>query len=341
MTAELVGIFEGLAVPAADQEWAALFAVRPVPGSHSYFVGKDTAGKACLLVSTSDASGRAPPPIRLESLDAQFELGCRITDAGGHTTDGRFTVARCRSGERETIRYFLSVCDIIMRHLGDSPSRSALASAVQRLASIFQSIRIPPVRSLNGLFGELFLIARSRNPLRAVAAWRIDNGARFDFSVADIRLDVKTCTGRLRQHSFSYDQCNPPPGTQAVAASLMAERVPGGLALSDMIAGIEVRIAADEDLVLKLHEIVAATLGTSLAESLAVTFDARLAESTMLFFDLRTIPAVRDVLAPGVSDVRFSSNLSGQTPLGTETLIDRDPLFWDLLPAEPEPGNGP
>ena len=337
MTAELVGIFEGLAVPSADQEGAALFAVRPAPGFQSYFIGKDTEGKACLLVSTSDGSGRAPPPIRLESLDAQFELGCRITDASGHTSDGRFTVARCRSGERETIRYFLSVCDIIMRHLGDSPPRSAVASAVQRLASIFQSIRRPPVRSLNGLFGELFLISRSRNPLRAVAAWRIDDSARFDFSVGDIRLDVKTCTGRLRQHTFSYDQCNPPPGTEAVVASLMAERVPGGLTLADMIAGIEARIAADEDLVLKLHEIVAVTLGTSLSESLVVTFDARLAESSMLFFDLRVIPAVRDLLTPGVSDVRFSSDLSGQSPLATEPLIDRDPLFWDLLPEETEP----
>jgi hypothetical protein len=233
------------------------------------------------------------------------------------------------------------VCDIIIRHLGDSPSRSALASAVQRLASIFQSIRRPPVRSLNGLFGELFLISRSRNPLRALTAWRIDDAARFDFSVGDIRLDVKTSTGRLRQHTFSYEQCNPPPGTDAVVASLMVERVPGGLALADMIEGIKARIAADEDLLLKLHEIVAATLGTSLAESLAVTFDARLAESSMLFFDLRAIPAVRVVLAPGVSDVRFSSDLSGQTPLGAETLIDRDPLYWELLPTDPEPGNRP
>ena len=117
--------------------------------------------------------------------------------------------------------------------------------------------------------------------------------------------------------------------------------VPGGLALADMIEGIEARIAADEDLLLKLHEIVAATLGTSLAESLAVTFDARLAESSMLFFDLRAIPAVRVVLTPGVSDVRFSSDLSGQTPLGAETLIDRDPLYWELLPTDPEPGNRP
>lgn len=334
MTAALFEIFEALAAPPADQSGTPVFAVRPVALYQSYFVGKDSLGKACLLVRTSDASGRAPPPIRLESLDAQFELGCRITDARGDTQDGRFTVARCRSAEPETIRYFLSVCHIIMRHMGDTPSRTALASSVQRLASIFQSIRRPPVRSLNGLFGELFLIARCRSPARALAAWRIDDRARFDFSAGDIRLEVKTCAGRLRQHSFSFDQCNPPPGTVAVLASLMIERVPGGLALSDLIAMIEDRIADDEDLLLKLHDVVASTLGTSLAISLDVPFDQRLAESSLRYFDLRTIPAIREQPPANVSDVRFASDLSGSTPLDATALADHDPLFWDLLPAD-------
>lgn len=334
MTAELFSIFETLAVPAAEQSEAPLFVARPVPGYQSYFAGKDGNGKACLLVRTEDASDRAPPPIRLESLDAQFELFCRITDATDHTSEGRFTVARCRSSERETIRYFLSVCHIIMRHLGDSPSRSALASAVQRLASIFQSTRKPPVRSLNGLFGELFLISRSRSPSCTVAAWRVDHGARFDFSVGDIRLDVKTCTGRSRRHTFTYDQCNPPPGTQAVVASLMIERAPGGTTLADLIAMIEERIAGNEDLLLKLHDVVASTLGTSLEVSLGVAFDPRLAESSLRFFDLRDIPAVRGEQTPGVSDVHFVSDLSGSDPLAATVLINRNPLIWDLLPND-------
>ncbi|MPQ92378.1 PD-(D/E)XK motif protein [Thioclava sp. JE_KL1] len=334
MTAALFEIFEALAAPPADQSGTPMFAVRPVASYQSYFVGKDSQCKACLLVRTSDASGRAPPPIRLESLDAQFELGCRITDARGDTQDGRFTVARCRSAEPETIRYFLSVCHIIMRHMGDTPSRTALASAVQRLASIFQSIRRPPVRSLNGLFGELFLISKCRSPARALAAWRIDDSARFDFSTGDIRLEVKTCAGRLRQHTFSFDQCNPPPGTVAVLASLMIERVPRGLALSDLIAMIQDRIGDDENLLLKLHDVVASTLGTSLAISLDLPFDQRLAESSLRYFDLRTIPAMREQLPANVSDVRFASDLSGSEPLDATGLVDRDPLFWDLLPAD-------
>lgn len=333
MTADLVGILDALDIPSADQARGPLFAVRPVPRYQSYYAGKDADGKACLLVGTTAASGRAPPPIRLETLDIQFELGCRVTTSSGDASDGRFTVVRCLSSEQETIRYFLSICNIIMHHLGDSPSRSALASAIQRLVSIFQSIRRPPTRSLNGLFGELFMISRSRNPARAVSAWRINHSARFDFAAGDIRLDVKACSGRLRRHNFTYDQCNPPPGTHAVVASIMVERIPKGVSLADLIAMIEDQVG-DEDLLFKLHALVASTMGTSLASSLDVAFDPHLAESSLRFFDLRAIPAVRGEQAPSVSDVRFVSDLSGCDPLAVPVLIDHDPLFWDLLPEK-------
>lgn len=330
--AGLFTIYEGVTAPCGDGSGAPFFAVRCVPDHDAYFVGKDIAGQACLLVETKDRPGRKPPPIRLESLDAQFELECQISDAGSPARVGLFTVVRCRSPEPETIRYFLSVCRIIMRHLGSRPSRADLAAAVRRMASIFQNIKKPPVRSLNGLFGELFVISRSRSPVRAIAAWRIDETSRFDFAAGDIRIDVKSCAGRVRKHIFSYDQCNPPTNTHAVVASLMVERVPGGISINDLIESIEARLAGDPELVLKLHNIVASTLGTELTGSLRVTFDNRLAESSLQFFDLRMIPAVRDTIPPRVSEVRFAVDLSGLVPLSLEALTDQDPYFWDLLP---------
>jgi hypothetical protein len=53
-------------------------------------------------------------------------------------------------------------------------------------------------------------------------AWRIDDRGRFDFSDGDVRLEVKTASSRIHAHSFSYEQCNPPAGTIAVVASLLA-----------------------------------------------------------------------------------------------------------------------
>jgi hypothetical protein len=84
--------------------------------------------------------------------------------------------------------------------------------------------------------------------------------------------------------------------------------------------------------VLKLHVIVAGTLGTTLNESLGVRFDDRLADSSLQFFDLADIPAIRDNLQPGVSDVHFRSDLSAMKPTPVEAIIEREPAFEDMLP---------
>ncbi len=330
----LEDIFESIPPSPESASDRPLYSVLPVPDHTSYFIGRDSENRACLLVATSQGSSRGQAPIRLESLDVQFDLRCYLKRKGEGTQEGTFTVIRCRAADAETMRYFLSVCNTIVRMVGDSPSRPKLASAVNRLAAIFQKMQKPPARSVNGLFGELYILWRSGNAVRTVNAWRLDDIARFDFSDGDVRMDVKATAGRLRVHTFSYEQCNPPPGTIAVVASLHVEQAAGGIALRSIIEEIASRIASQPDLVLKLHEVVAATLGTSLNEALAIRFDIKLAQSSLRFFSLDDVPAIRGSLPAGVSEVHFRSDVSTLSPMKTQVLIDRDPIFWDLLPRE-------
>jgi hypothetical protein len=334
MAARLEGIFEAIAPPPGDKPDKPVYAVMPLHGYESYFIGKDREGHACLLVATSEQSGRLQSPIRLENLDVQFELRCHLKRNKEVERVGTFTVVRCRSLDKETVRYFLSVCDTIMGMVGDKPKQRELASAVHRLAAIFQKMQKPPARPVNGLFGELYLISRSCNPSRAVAAWRVDDTARFDFAEGNIRIDVKATAGRLRAHTFSYEQCNPPPGTIAIVASLFTERSPDGVSLRNLIRDIETMIAAHPDLILKLHEVLTTTLGASLTEALAMMFDPNLTASSLTFYSLREIPAIRGALPVGVSDVHFRSDISGLPALSVQSLIEQDGAFESLLPGE-------
>ena len=217
--------------------------------------------------------------------------------------------------------------------LGEQPTNDAIANIVNRLALIFQRLQNPPTRPVNGLFGELFLMRNCVSPLAALTAWRVEETSRFDFSAGDVRLDVKTATGRSRAHNFSYDQCNPPKSTLAFAASLFVERSSNGVSLSELIAGIESLTASSSDLVMKLHSVVATTLGKTMPEALRIQFDDKLAASSLQFYDLQSIPAIRDDLPGGVSDVHFLSDLSGCTPIPTTILAQRDPHMADLLPT--------
>jgi hypothetical protein len=333
MTGSLETLFETIVAPVVTNANKPLYAVLPVLGYQSYYVGKDNEERACLLVATINQKRRQPSPIRLESIDVQFDLPCHLT-WGQVRKEGYFTVIRCRAHDTETIRYFLSVCETVLRMAGDEPDQATVSLAVHRLASIFQKAQKPPTRTVQGLFGELFLIFRSSNPIRTLSAWRADETARFDFVDGDVRLDVKATSKRQRSHVFSYEQCNPPPGTIAVAASLFAERVSNGLSMRKIIAGIASDVASNPDLVFKLHEVTASTLGSSLNEALEVTFDAKLAESSLKFFDLAELPAIRSNLPDGVSEVRFRSDLSVVECLSAQMLMDREPIFWDLLPLE-------
>lgn len=333
----LIDIFKGICPPLDGPSNKPLYAVMAIPGHSGYFVGKDKKSLACLLVSTSDQAGKPHPPIRLESLDAQFELRCHLKNVDEPEREGTFTVIRCRDSDIETIRYFLSVCNTLLNILGSQPTRTSIATAVNRLAAIFQKVRLPPARSLNGLFGELYLLLRSRSAVAALSSWRINERSRFDFSSDEVRLEVKASSGRNRVHTFSYEQCSPPSGTVAVVASLYAEQTASGSSLYTIINQIESRVSAHTDLVFKLHETVATTLGANLSDALPRRFDMHLAESSLRFFNMDDVPAIRGTLPAGVSDVHFRSDLSALLPVSMEELINRNPTFEDILPSEGVP----
>ena len=286
---------------------------------------------ACLLIAAPDREARRHAPIRLESLEVVFDVPS-VVKRSGNVSEGTFTVVRCRSIDAEIIRYFLSVAETLLRILGPNPSRVAISNAITRLAHIFQRLQSPATRSVNGLFGELFLIRQSQSPFRVLAAWRAQDTSRFDFNTGSVRMDVKTAAGRQRIHTFSYDQCNPPSGTTAIVASLFVEQIAGGISLRDIIHEIETLVATNTELVLKLHDTVAETLGRSLHEALSVRFDHRLSASSLQFYNLRSIPAVRNEPPPGVSDIHFRSDLSSAPQADTTRLREREPSLADFLP---------
>jgi hypothetical protein len=265
-------------------------------------------------------------------LEVQFDVRSLIKSVD-QVSEGNFTVIRCRSLEPELIRYFLSIGETILRILGPHPIHSTVAHAVNRLAAIFQRLHDPPTRPVNGLFGELFLIRSSRSPGRMLAAWRPKDTSRFDFSTGDIRLDVKATSGRVRVHTFSHEQCNPPPGTVALVASLFIDRSASGLSLRELVRSIEAVVGTDSNLVMRLHDIVAETLGNALQDALNIQFDPKLAASSLQFYDLRAVPAIRGDPPVGVSDIHFRSDLSGVPMLATDVLAEQHPGASDFLPS--------
>jgi hypothetical protein len=114
----------------------------------------------------------------------------------------------------------------------------------------------------------------------------------------------------------------------------MVERIGGGTSLRSLLEQIERQLGGNADLVLKLREVVASTMGSSLCEALTASFDLRLAETSLRFFRSCDIPAIRGPLPLGVSGVHFTADLSSLETASLQELIPQSPDLRELLPTD-------
>jgi hypothetical protein len=221
--------------------------------------------------------------------------------------------------------------ELVISILGDTPTLAAVSEAVNELVALFQRLRTPPRRPITGVVGELLVIRAAREPSAAIAAWRTDPDERFDFASGNLRLEVKATSGSTRLHGLSFDQASPPSGTWGLLASVMVTSSAGGTSLGELIGQIEGGLA-DLAAALRLRTIVADTLGQDLPSALGWCFDLHNGLGSLLFFDLTTIPAIRGVLPAGVSNVRFTTDLSDCVPFGRAQMSAVEPPAVGLLP---------
>ena len=316
--------------PPARLDGELRYRVRPIPGTSHYF-GRDSQSRPCLLLELRDHSRRTP--IRLALLEVQFAVPCRILDDDGSERIQTLTSIICRTTDNVVTGYFAHVAQTIVTIVGPSPSSNEVAQAVQRLTDLFQSLSRPTGRSVLGLFAELLAIHVSGDPRVALSAWRSTVDDRYDFSIANVRLEVKSTSDRVRSHYFSREQCMPPDGTVAVLLSVFVERSGGGLSIGELVDRIEAQLAEDAELIFRLHATVAATMGNATAEALSMRFDEQLARDSIRLYELAHIPAVRDELPVGVSQVRFRADMSQITPANRHNLDQRDTTVRALLPG--------
>ena len=319
MTSSLTAIFETIIRP-GETGGRLEYAVKQVPEKYTYFVGRDLDGSACILIEVLDPKEPTVPPIRLEKLSAEFFLTCRIVLGSSLPRNGNFSIIKCISDDPEIIRYFFDVCGLLIEKLGEAPSMLEVANGVQKIASIFELLKRPATRTVNGLFGELFFISRSKKIKNSVEAWRPQENTTFDFSFGPCRLEIKTSSNRIRKHSFSFEQCSPPNGVTAFVCSILTERASTGVSIRDLLQSIDKELSGHPELKLKLHEVVSETLGKDLFAALDICFDEQLTNGSLKFFDLKHIPAIRERPSGAVSEIRFNSDLTNIRELSSDEL---------------------
>lgn len=329
---DLVSSFDTLRAPTGAPGTATRFSAVPIPGYGQHRIGKDPEGAPSLLVAVVEgAEPGGPAPIVLEHLTVQHDVDCRVTQLDGSVLDGTFTVVRCAGRDRALHEYFLRVAASVVAFIGEEPSRADVGTAIERLVELFRSMDTIPRKSLQGLWAEVLLMARLRDPAPLAAAWHVLPSDRYDFSAGTERIEVKSATGRVRQHHFALEQLVAVPGTKVLIASMLVERAGAGATLSDLVSEVRSRIGHDPRLLLHVDQVVAQTLGDIWRQAQEERFDRHLSESSLSFFDPEVIPRVDPSLPRGISDVRFRVDLTGLPSADLATYRSGGGLFAAAL----------
>jgi len=296
------------------------FATAVIPGG-PHRLGKDAQGVAALLLAAehTETSTRSVP-LELEHLVVQYAVPCLIWKEDGSSEEAIFTLIRCREPDRVLTGYFLGVVDSLVPLLGSSPSEGRVREVVGHLVELFRALQTPRRKTVQGLWAELFLIAQAASPQELVRAWHAAPDESFDFSSPAQRLEVKSTVGPARQHYFSLEQLVAPAGTRVLVASLFVERAGGGVSVSELSSRVQSRLGGDVNLMLKVEQVVAASLGQDWRLGLEESFDIDRAAESLAFYRSSSIPCVDPNLPAGVSEVRFRADLGDLRPVDAREL---------------------
>ena len=330
-TPDLLGAFESLVLPMPAASGNELAAV-PIPDAESHRLAKDAAGSPCLLIRQPS---RATPqvPIRLENLIVSFDVSCTVRQPDGTREQDTFTIVRCSNRNPALFPHFLKIVSPMIAALGASPSAAAVRRSIFGLVELFQSLSVPGKKTIQGIWAELLLIRLSRDPVAMASAWHREAQEHFDFAAGPQRIEVKSNSGRRREHHFSLEQLTPTGGSQILVVSIFVERSGGGVSVQQLLDESRALLSHDATLLSRFDGVFYAALGSGWSDAMDESFDWQLATESIAFYVAAAIPKPQNPIAEAVFDVRFRADLGATTQLAQEQVTELGGMFAFAVPA--------
>lgn len=239
--------------------------------------------------------GVSPPPFATKRLVIYAAALVNVTI--GQTTD-RYpaTVIECK--DASVAEPFAALVGHVFTLFEREPalSWSDVCRVITQWSALFSAGRLLDEDESLGLWGELWVLARTTKPDKMIKAWRGVEAGTADFVLQEGILEVKTST-RPFVHHVSHGQTL--MSDNAFLLSLSTADGPGGETLSSLAEQIRMRIADPGDFYGAL-----ARLGCSL-ETLSSSRRARVLLASPALFHIRDIPTIRAVDA-GITNLRYT-----------------------------------
>ena len=248
--------------------------------------------------------------IRLKLFNVTFNKLCKLSDCGKYI-ETKYSIVKLISSNRDLKKYFLEVMCLVLNKLPQKPKVEQLKREISKIISLFTVSANISKEAVKGLWAELFVIERSKDPLYLIKSWHVSIEDKYDFNDGIDKIEVKSTSNDERVHHFAIEQLNPNKDSQLMIASLIVVNSGIGKNIFDLVDSITKRIS-DTKALLKLNEEVLQTIGCHIEEAKVMNFDYTLAKSNVRFYDYKVIPSIALSSVPdGVTSVHFSSSLKG------------------------------
>ncbi len=307
----IMDMFTDLGDPPKTDDIAATFSVLHITGRPDALLAKDQAGNPAVLFSLNPDGHRGPKlRFNLDHISVDHDVSCSIYEDNGDSVEARFTIIRCQNADEELKLYFLRLASLLIDSLSLFPTYLEIERAVSFLLELFAATKRTPLKSIRGLWAELLTIAESKDPKFFLLAWRCHDTNRHDFGYGHERVEVKSTSGRIRQHHFGLEQLEDIGSDRIVVTSLFVEEHPGGTSVAELTDEIAEYVSDSVELKWKLESNVAQFLGSGWASASTMFFDRALAKDTIQYFWASQIPRPSLPENGNVHSVRFVADLS-------------------------------
>ena len=312
---DLPAIFEQLNAPQADSACEDTFDARPVPGRDQWRIAKSESGLPAVLVAVDAPVGRDKPlGVDLANLRVEHNVRCSVSRQGGGVEIARYSIIQCLSSDSAVQACFLRTIGGVLVGLDGHVKAKDLVDLVDRLVVLFRLVGKPRERTIHGLWAELFVILSTSDPATMIGAWHSQSMEHFDFSLGSERLEVKSSSMRSREHMFSFEQVYPPSRASVLIASVHVEEQTNGKSLGYLWDRV-VDAAPSAEARLKVERVCAQSLGQDLGAGRTFSGDWNVAVESLAFYQVADIPRPSGDCPPGVSQLRFRSDLSLADPV--------------------------
>jgi len=230
-------------------------------------------------------------------------------------------VISTKSQDVQFVNTFLELIAMLF-DVGVRSDPGSVRNLIQDLVALFRDLTQPSRKSIQGLWGELFLINQSANVELSVRAWHTTPHDRYDFGWKHERVEVKTTMGP-RIHTFAHAQLASVLGLRITIASLILNPVSEGRTCADLANRILGKLHCDSLRRSFVGQVVR-TLGVNWQNQSSCRFDLDQAAQDLRFFDVEVVPKIKSSIPPNIFDVSYKSDLQVVSEMRRGVLDSRD-----------------